>query len=119
MISDPTLKLAQSVEAALPDNHGMQTVDAKISTGCMWMLHAGPAIWTLSCQENKDEVGNQFRVCLWKDGKNGYSMARWNFWLERFDAISLGDGPEVTVETRGYAGTAARVMRELQEAKDV
>jgi hypothetical protein len=117
--SDPTEKLSQSVEASLPDNHGAQTVDAKISTGCMWMLHAGGAIWTLSRQEDNDEVGNQFRGCLWKDGKNGYSMARWEFWLERFNAISRGDGPEVTAETRGYASAAARVMKELQEAKGV
>jgi hypothetical protein len=117
--SDPIEKLSRSVEASLPDNHGFQTVDAKISTVCMWMLHVGPAIWSLSRQEDKNEIGNQFRGCLWKDGKNGYSMARWEFWLERFSAISRGDGPEVTVETRGYASAAARVMRELQEAEGV
>jgi hypothetical protein len=118
-LSDPIEKLSRSVEAELPDNRWPQTNDAKISAGCMWMLHAGPTIWKFSREEYKEDWGNQFKGVLWKDGNDGYSMARWDLWLERFDAIAKGDGPDVTVETRGHASASARVMRELQKARDV
>jgi hypothetical protein len=68
----------------------------------MWMLHAGPTIWKFSREEYKEDWGNQFKGVLWKNGNDGYSMARWDLWLERFDASA-----------------SARVMRELQKARDV
>jgi hypothetical protein len=114
--SDPIEKLSRSVEAEFPNTFGPQTDDAKIATGAVWMLQAGPTIWKFSLENDRDEIGNQFRGPLWKGEQEGYSLARWEFWLQRFDAISRGEGPEVTEETRGYASAASRVMRELQKA---
>jgi hypothetical protein len=115
LMGHPVRNLSLSIEAELPDNHSLQEVDAEISAGCMWLIHASQLIWSLSQRETKTEGQKDWRGVLWREGSEGFSVARWKFWMERLNAMVQGKGPDVTDETRRYAKSALHSMRAVQD----
>ncbi|KAL8694833.1 MAG: hypothetical protein Q9218_000592 [Villophora microphyllina] len=86
-------------------------LDDLLPAAAVWILVAGEVMFKewMGLEEPSDRGGK-----LW-EGK-GFSVARWNFWRERFRWIEAQTGG-VTQETRDFAGMAAKKMDGVEKTQ--
>ena len=97
---------------------GWGATDAKLLNAQQWITLAGAPLCK-HLRSGKKLYGPSTRGTLWreKNGSEGFSMERWNFWADRFEAI--GELKELSERTRQFSTQAAWNMRvhEREEAE--
>jgi len=94
---------------ALHRYYSISQLDALVPALAMWIRINCKGIYEMTGTMTGD---TDHRVLLWK-GTKGWSKERFNFWRQRFEAISQIS--ELEQKTRDDAKEAAILMRKVQE----
>jgi len=94
---------------ALYKYHSITHLNALVPALAMWIKIDCKGIYEMTGNMTGD---TDHRVLLWK-GPKGWSKERFNFWRQRFEAISQIS--ELEQKTRDDAKEAAILMRKVQE----
>jgi len=113
--------IAGPLELSIDTQDHVRRTDMDMPAAAMWILIAGRIVYRY-CKNNVDKVhppgalrGTNGSIYLWLGG-DGFSLARWKFWKERFGEIAQLEAVETGART--LASQATNEMGKI-ESEDV